>query len=70
MQQSKSVTLKLGPPSEAKTLTLRPDPVPSDPAGAARFVSELGPFLLDQSGGEIQVVLDGKTLTAPFRGPR
>jgi hypothetical protein len=69
-QQSKAVTVKLGPPPDAKTLTLRADPDPGDPAGSARFVSELGPFLLNQSGGEIQVVLDGKTLTAPFRGPR
>jgi hypothetical protein len=69
-QQSKSVTIKLGVPPDVKTLTLRPDPDGSDPAGAARFVSELGPFVLNPSGGEIQVVLDGKTLTAPFRGPR
>jgi hypothetical protein len=69
-EQAKSVTVKLGAPPEAKTIAMRHDPDRSDPSGTARFVSELGLFQLNQSGGEIQVVLNGKTLTAPFRGPR
>jgi hypothetical protein len=69
-QQSPAVTVKLGTPPSVQMVALRPDPDRSDPSGSARFVSDFGPFLLNQSGGEIQVVLDGKTLTAPFRGPR
>jgi hypothetical protein len=69
-QQAGSVTVKLGVPPEVKTIKMRHNPDRSDPSGTARFVSELGLFQLNQSGGEIQVVLDGKTLTAPFRGPR
>jgi hypothetical protein len=69
-QQAKSFTVKLGAPPGEKALTMRPAPDQSDPVGSARYVSELGPYQLEQIGGEIQVVLDGKTLTAPFRGPR
>jgi hypothetical protein len=69
-QQSRSIAVKLGAPPGEKALTMRPAPDPSDPVGSARYVSELGPYQLEQIGGEIQVVLDGKTLTATFRGPR
>jgi hypothetical protein len=69
-QSSASVTVKLGTPPDVRTIKMRPEPGGSDPSGSARFVSELGPFLLEQSGGEVEVVLGGKTLTAPFRGPR
>jgi hypothetical protein len=69
-QPSPAVTVKLGAPPAVRTVKMRPDPDRGDPSGSARFVSDLGPFLLNQSGGEVEVVLGGKTLTAPFRGPR
>jgi hypothetical protein len=68
--QVKAVGVKLGAPPAMQTVALHPNPERSDPLGSVRFVSALGPFQLEQSGGEIEVVLDGKTLTAPFRGPR
>jgi len=67
-QQVKSVTIKLGAPPGEQTVNLRSDPDRSDPVGSARFVSEMGPFQLDQTGVNPRV-LDGKTLTTPFRGP-
>jgi hypothetical protein len=69
-KEPQSLTIKLGAPPDVQTVAMRPDPDRSDPSGSARFVSGFGPYLLNQSGGEIQVMRDGKTLTAPFRGPR
>ena len=69
-QQVQSVIVKLGAPPDAQMVALHPDPDRSDPVGRARFVSDLGRYLLNQSGGEVQVMLGGKTLTVPFRGPR
>jgi hypothetical protein len=45
-------------------------PRPSDPVGSVRFVSDFGPYELNQIGGDIAVEVDGKRLTATFRGPR
>jgi hypothetical protein len=65
-----SVSVKLILSKGTQTVPLRPAPVQGDPVGSARFVSELGPFELNQIGGEVIVAVDGKTLTGPFRGPR
>jgi hypothetical protein len=65
-----SVSVKLLTPKGQKEVPLKHTPEPGDPAGTARFVSEPGPLELNGAGGEITVVLDGKTLIVPFRGPR
>jgi hypothetical protein len=64
------VSIKLDTPRGAETIALVPKPEPGDPAAGARYVSEFGLYDLAQRGGEIIVAIDGKTLTAPFRGPR
>jgi hypothetical protein len=64
------VSVKLDTASGRKTLLLVAEPNPGDSLGEVRFTSELGPFELDQRGGEITLAINGKTLTSPFRGPR
>jgi hypothetical protein len=69
-QKPTQVSVKLDTPTGSKTIPLVAESKPGDPLGAARFASELGPFELDQRGGEVTLAIDGKTLTTPFRGPR
>jgi hypothetical protein len=64
------VSVKLDTPRGPATIDLAPKPDPADPAASAKYASELGPYELNQRGGEVTVAIDGKTLTAPFRGPR
>ncbi len=54
-----------------------PNPIPlplkldtTDPAGSARYVSEVGPYEVDRGGGggTVEVTLNGKPITVPFRG--
>jgi hypothetical protein len=61
------VSVKLDTPRGPATVDLVPK---SDPIAGPRYVSELGPYELNQRGGEVTVAIDGKALTAPFRGPR
>jgi hypothetical protein len=69
-QPAKSLTVKLGAPPAEKAVVMPLEPDRADPVGGARYVSGLGPFQLEQSGGEIRLDLGGKTLAVPFRGPR
>jgi hypothetical protein len=69
-QQPTQVSVKLDTAAGPKMIPLVVEPKPGDPLGAARFVSELGPFELNQRGGEVTLAMNGKTLTVPFRGPR
>jgi len=69
-QKPTQFSVKLDTASGPKTIPLVPEPKPGDPLGGARFASELGPFELNQRGGEVTLTLDGKTLAAKFRGPR
>jgi hypothetical protein len=69
-QPAPAITIKLGAPPDVRTVTMRPEPDGKDPSGSARFVSDIGPYLLNQSGGEIQAGLGSKSFTVPFRGPR
>jgi hypothetical protein len=64
------VAVKLDTPRGPATIDLVPKPDQADPIAGPRYVSELGPYELNQRGGEVTVALDGKTVTAPFRGPR
>lgn len=65
-----SVEIKIGTPRGDQVVPLKPAPDSSDPQGSARFVSALGPFELNQTGGEVTVQVGGKTLSGKFRGPR
>jgi hypothetical protein len=65
-----SVSVTLLTSKGKKTIPLLLTPRPSDPVGSVRFVSDLGPYELNQIGGDIAVEVDGKRLTATFRGPR
>lgn len=69
-QKPAQVSVKLDTPGGPKTIPLVPEPAPGDPLAGARLASELGPYELNLRGGEITLVVEGKTLTAPFRGPR
>jgi hypothetical protein len=64
------VSVKLGTSRGPATIDLLPKPGQADPVAGAPYVSEFGPYDLNQNGGEVIVAIDGKTLTAPFRGPR
>jgi hypothetical protein len=64
------VSVKLDTPRGPATIDLVPKPSQADPMAGAPYVSEFGPYELNQRGGEVIVAIDGKTLTAPFRGPR
>jgi hypothetical protein len=64
------VSVKLDTPRGQATVDLVAKPDQADPVAGPRYVSELGMYELNQRGGEVTVALDGKTLTAPFRGPR
>ncbi len=66
----KSERVKIGTPKGEQTVTLKAEPDSTDPIGSARFVSALGPYELNQSGGEVIVQLGGQTLSGTFRGPR
>jgi hypothetical protein len=55
---------------DGKAIPLSLEPDQADPSGGARFVSNAGPYELNQRGGEVSVALEGKTLTGSFRGPR
>jgi hypothetical protein len=65
-----SVEVKIRTTKGEKAVKLRPSPAPSDPAGGCRFVSEVGPYELTQTAGEVTVVVGGRTLSGTFRGPR
>jgi len=69
-QKPTQFSVKLDTASGPKMIPLVPEPNPGDPFGNARFASELGPFELNQRGGDVTLAIDGKTLTTPFRGPR
>ncbi len=64
------VVVQLETTKGPSNVLLRSEPEQGDPLGSARFVSKPGDYQLDQGGGEIRVTLDGKQLTAKFRGPR
>jgi hypothetical protein len=64
------VSVKLDTPRGPATIDLAPKPSQADPTAGPPYVSEFGPYELNQRGGEVIVAIDGKTLTAPFRGPR
>lgn len=64
-----SVKLLL-PGQEAQTITLTPQPKGSDPAGAGRFASKSGPYLVDQTIGELTAKVGGESFTKPFASPR
>jgi hypothetical protein len=65
-----NVSIKLDTAKGQKSIPLVEKPDTADPAGSARFVSDFGPFELNQRGGELSFALDGKSQTVPFRGPR
>jgi hypothetical protein len=69
-QKPTQFDVKLDTGSGPKAIPLVAQPGAGDPLGGARFASELGPYELNLRGGEVTVAIDGKTLTAPFRGPR
>jgi hypothetical protein len=64
------VAVKLDTPRGPATIDLVPKPNQADPIAGTPYVSEFGPYELNQRGGEVTVAIDGKTLTALFRGPR
>jgi hypothetical protein len=68
--KASKVSVKLDTPRGQATVDLVPKPSQADATAGAPYVSELGPYELNQRGGEVTVAIDGKTLTAPFRGPR
>src|SRR4051794_27612908 len=57
-----SVTVTMDTPKGKKTIPLLPKPDQGDSVGSARFVSDFGPYELNQVGGDITVAVDGKTL--------
>jgi hypothetical protein len=65
-----SVEVKIGTPKGDQVVPLKAAPDSGDPAGSTRFLSEPGPFVLNQIGGEVTVQVGGKSLTGKFRGPR
>jgi hypothetical protein len=65
-----SVEVRIGTPSGEKTVALKAEPVTTDPLGSTRFVSDFGPYELNQGGGDVTVKLGDKALTGTFRGPR
>jgi hypothetical protein len=64
------VTVKLDTPRGPATIDLLPKADKADTVAGTPFISELGFYDLTQRGGDVTVAIDGKTLTAPFRGPR
>jgi hypothetical protein len=64
------VSVKLDTPRGPATIDLVPKPSQADPIAGTPYVSEFGLYDLNQRGGEVIVAIDGKSLTAPFRGPR
>jgi hypothetical protein len=65
-----SIEVRIDTPKGTQVVPLKSAPDSSDPAGSSRFVSAPGPFQLNQTGGEVTLQVNGKSLTASFRGPR
>jgi hypothetical protein len=65
-----SIAVTLDTPAGEKTIPLASKPETGDSVGSTRYVSDPGPYELNQRGGEVTVPLNGKTLKAPFRGPK
>ncbi|MDR3633858.1 MAG: hypothetical protein P4L84_08640 [Isosphaeraceae bacterium] len=63
------VTLEQGR-KRAETLTLKPEPKSDDPAGACRFVTSQGPYLLEGVHGKLSGSVGGKTFDQAFTGGR
>ena len=69
-EEPASVQVKIDTPKGPMTVPLQPAPGSGEPAGTRRFASPLGPIELNQTGGEVAVLVGGETLTGTFRGPR
>ncbi len=56
--------------SDAQTVPLVAEPKSDDPAGASRFASKPGPYLLDAIRGTLTAKIDGQSTSVTFSGGR
>ena len=56
--------------SASQTVPLAAEPKPDDPAGASRFASKPGPYLLDSVRGTLSAKIDGQSTSVNFAGGR
>jgi hypothetical protein len=59
-----------GAASSSQSVPLAPEPKPDDPAGASRFASKPGPYLLDAIRGTLSAKVDGQDASVNFAGGR
>jgi hypothetical protein len=73
------VTFTIDPPrggrgrkaaSAPEPVALAPEPKADDPAGASRFASKPGPYLLDAIRGTLSAKIDGQEASVNFGGGR
>jgi hypothetical protein len=56
--------------SRAVSLPLNPEPKASDPAGASRFVSKMGPYILENLRGTLKARNGSRSIEVVFSGGR
>jgi hypothetical protein len=59
-----------GAAPSSQPVPLAPEPKPDDPAGASRFASKPGPYLLDAIRGTLSAKIDGQEASVNFGGGR
>jgi hypothetical protein len=59
-----------GRPSTPQSIPLNPEPKSEDPAGAGRFASKPGPYLLSALRGTLSAKLRGQPVSVVFQGGR
>jgi hypothetical protein len=64
------VQLINGSKREAKKVPMAAEPKPEDPAGASRFTSKPGPYLLSEAQGVLTANVGGQSLSLEFSGGR
>ncbi len=56
--------------SDSRTVALKAEPKSDDPAGGARFVSDRGPYRVEDLRGELNASIGGKPARASLAGGR
>jgi hypothetical protein len=57
-------------PSSSQPVPLAHEPKQDDPAGASRFASKPGPYVLDAIRGSLSAKIDGQPVSVTFSGGR